>query len=157
MPTLGDQILYEMNIEAAWAKLQESRKLEKKQEKLRREKEAAAAAAAAAETTEPAKNEPVEKADNTENTQANGEKAQKPEENNGSGVNEDNKHGDTVAEQKESLKTKDVQGNQSTLDASVGSLTASGYSDESHSPIPGLLDKKAKYVLWEDIKISSKW
>lgn len=146
-----------MNIEAAWAKLQESRKLEKKQEKLRREKEAAAAAAAAAaETTEPAKNEPVEKADNTENTQANGEKAQKPEENNGSGVNEDNKHGDTVAEQKESLKTKDVQGNQSTLDASVGSLTASGYSDESHSPIPGLLDKKAKYVLWEDIKISSK-
>ncbi|KAI7864597.1 Peroxin-3 [Spinellus fusiger] len=33
LPTLGDQILHTMNIEAAWAKLQESRQLEKREAK----------------------------------------------------------------------------------------------------------------------------
>ncbi|KAI9491894.1 Peroxin-3 [Zychaea mexicana] len=73
LPTLGDQILYEMNIEAAWAKLQESRKLEKKEERV----------------------------------------------------------------------------------GSLGASTTTLTEDTQSKILEGILDKKAKYLLWEEIKTSS--
>ncbi|KAI8146360.1 Peroxin-3 [Fennellomyces sp. T-0311] len=117
LPTLGDQILYEMNIEAAWAKLQESRKLEKKEELLKREQAAAAAEKAEKEETQ-------------------GEQAQNE--------NQEDKPNSTTEEKPE-------------LENSVGSLGASTASlEETKSKIlDGILDKKAKYLLWEEIKASS--
>ncbi|EIE83189.1 hypothetical protein G6F46_003054 [Rhizopus delemar] len=53
LPTLSDQILNEMNIEAEWAKLQKSRDLEKVEKKLKEEKETATLMKEEKEITEP--------------------------------------------------------------------------------------------------------
>lgn len=123
LPTLGDQILYEMNVEAAWTKLQESRKLEKQEERLRKEREARKAA----------ENKEVDKKE--EPGTANVEAAS----------TEDKTPATTTGEKI------------GTMDTSVSSLEASGISEEKAPTMPeGVLDKKAKYLLWEEIKTIGK-
>ncbi|KAI9310943.1 Peroxin-3 [Dichotomocladium elegans] len=114
LPTLGDQLLNDMNLEAAWAKLQESRKLEKLEERKKKERAAAEAAKAEAE----------------------------------------------AAKIEHELEPQQQQQQQPPLDQSVGSLEASTASmvmveDEKLAAVPGILDKKAKIELWEEIKTMS--
>ncbi|KAI7851434.1 Peroxin-3 [Circinella umbellata] len=137
LPTLSDQILVEMNIEAAWAKLQESRKLEKKEEQLKRqleqqqrEKEEAEAAEAKTKAEEV---EGEQRNENDENDEDNNTKVQT--------------NGPLTEEKPE-------------LENSVGSLGASTATladneDTQSKILEGILDKKAKYLLWEEIKASS--
>ena len=153
LPTLGDQILVEMNIEAAWAKLQESRKLEKKEELLKRqqqqkEKEEAEAKAKAEESA------------TVKSEEGEGEQTNEKEENNKS--SEENVEGQNDEDDKK--KKDDVDNNNNTeekteLENSVGSLGASTTTltdDNTQSKVlEGILDKKAKYLLWEEIKASS--
>ncbi|KAI9301327.1 Peroxin-3 [Cunninghamella echinulata] len=116
LPTLGDQILYEMNIEQSWAKLQESRKLEKLEEKRKQELKIA-----------------------KEKKQQ--EKLKRKEE----------------RKQQFEDKTDVIAGEKQPLDMSVGSIGESIHTEGSVEYIvpKGLLDKKAKYLLWEDIKVTS--
>ncbi|KAI8099208.1 Peroxin-3 [Halteromyces radiatus] len=171
LPTLGDQILYEMNVEASWTKLQESRKLEKlelkkKQDRALRkqqrqeEKEARMVAQLEAVTiTE----EEEAKQTTTETPSTVVEETSQPAK-----TSEDIK--ETTSEEDDALKKP--------LDMSVGSISDSVYTtgtgsssmvvvdqdqgneeeddDDDEEVIPeGLLDKKAKYLLWEDIKVTS--
>ncbi|KAI7883048.1 Peroxin-3 [Lichtheimia hyalospora FSU 10163] len=135
LPTLGDQILNEMNIEAAWAKLQESRKAERLEQK--RQRELAAAEAEAAAKAETAANA----------TQEENEKEE-------SATKEQEEHVDETKEKGEDPSTpKPLEESVGSLGASVGSL---GTSETSSSPVtPGLLDKNEKYKLWEEIKMKS--
>jgi peroxin-3 len=44
-----------------------------------------------------------------------------------------------------------------TLDSSVGSLSTSFNTEEEDRPVPeGILDKREKHLLWEEIKTKSK-
>lgn len=166
LPTLGDQLLHEMNVEQSWAKLQESRKQEKALEKrkadqaarrqerlLRKAAKAEAAKAAATVDEEP---EPI--ADNNDDANDDGSKE----------IDHDN---DSNQEER---PTEEQQGKETpALDFSVGSISDSVATsdsmvvveeedsddddEEEDEPIPeGLLDKQAKYLLWEDIKVTSK-
>ncbi|KAI8327964.1 Peroxin-3 [Chlamydoabsidia padenii] len=158
LPTLGDQILNEMNVEASWAKLQESRKQEKalekqkqaqairrqeRQERKRQEKEAAA------------EQEAEEKDSGQEEQQYTDEQQEQQQ--------EEEAGNDEQQEVKEP----------STMDISVGSISDSivtsgsmvmvqdkdgdtdSEEDEEDKIPEGLLDKQAKYLLWEDIKVTS--
>ncbi|KAI7905032.1 Peroxin-3 [Cokeromyces recurvatus] len=123
LPTLGDQILTEMNIEKDWAKLQESRKLEKIELKLKQEREHAAIFKEEQETMNQLKETTVDSVVLIENNQTQEESEQKN------------------------------NNNQTMLDSSVGSLTSS-ISEVDQRPA-GILSKKEKHILWEDIKSKS--
>lgn len=102
MPTLGQQILDELNIEAEWAKLQKSRDLEKIEKKLKEEREMAY----------------------------------------------------VIKEEKE--VDQQEEGANNTLDSSIVSLSTSEHSEDSNATLPpGILDKKQKQLIWEDIKLKS--
>ncbi|CAO3687847.1 unnamed protein product [Rhizopus microsporus] len=102
LPTLGQQILDELNIEAEWAKLQKSRDLEKIEKKLKEEREMAY----------------------------------------------------VIKEEKE--VDQQVEGASNTLDSSIVSLSTSEHSEDSNATLPpGILDKKQKQLIWEDIKLKS--
>ncbi|KAI9254519.1 Peroxin-3 [Phascolomyces articulosus] len=152
LPTLGDQILYEMNIEAAWAKLQESRKLEKKEEKLKREQA----------------EQQAQKEKEAQEAAATAEEEEEQEEKNKSNETQEGEEAKTSSSEKgkdETAAAAEAQiiGNTTTeekpeLENSVGSLGASTatLADDTQSKIlEGILDKKAKYLLWEEIKTSS--
>jgi peroxin-3 len=135
LPTLGDQILEDMNIERDWVKLQESRKLEKIELRLKKEREAAALLREEQEAMEQLK-------DSTVNESAKGQL-------------------DTVeVEQKDNEKPKpqllkSPQLKNQGLDSSVGSLSSS-FNAEEDRPLPeGILSKKEKHLLWEEIKTKS--
>ncbi|CDS05857.1 hypothetical protein LRAMOSA08385 [Lichtheimia ramosa] len=70
LPTLGDQILNEMNIEAVWAKLQESRKAERLEQRRQREQAAAAAEAASTEDVKEQQDEKEQVDEKGEDTSA---------------------------------------------------------------------------------------
>lgn len=108
MPTLSDQILKEMNIEAEWAKLQKSRDLEKIEKKLKEERENAYV------------------------------------------IRDEYQVKELVNENKEE------QEKASGLDTSVESLSNSILSDDNKLALPdGILDKKQKQLIWEEIKTKS--
>ncbi|KAI8995000.1 Peroxin-3 [Pilobolus umbonatus] len=119
LPSLGDQILHEMNIEAEWAKLQESRKLEKIEDKLRKERELAASL----------REESVALKDSIEIIPSPNDQ-QEP----------------TIEANKQ---------DKGILDTSMSSLSTSISLDENHPLPPGILSKKEKHVIWEDIKVMS--
>ncbi|KAI8885386.1 Peroxin-3 [Backusella circina FSU 941] len=142
LPTLGDQILHEMNIEAAWAKLQESRKLEKIEEKLKKEREAAAL---------------LKEEQAVEETKVAEEDNSKPE-------MEIAKEGEAEADQSAqpaeaselTQSTEMATSMIANLDTSVGSLSASYTIVEEVRELPaGILDKKEKHLIWEEIKSKS--
>ncbi|OBZ82476.1 Peroxisomal biogenesis factor 3 [Choanephora cucurbitarum] len=110
LPTLGDQILKEWDIERGWAKLQESRKLEKIEAKLRKEREMAASLQQQQELTEQS-TEPLAEENDTK----------------------------------------------TPVDSSVSSLATSlTIEPEEDRPLPdGILNKKEKHALWEEIKTKS--
>lgn len=112
LPTLGDQVLKEWDIERDWAKLQESRKLEKIESKLRKEREMAAS---------------LRQQEMTEQTEVPSEEGA-------------------------------LEPTKSPIDSSVSSLaTSMTIEPEEDHPLPeGILDKKEKHTLWEDIKTKSK-
>ncbi|RCI02277.1 peroxin, partial [Rhizopus stolonifer] len=108
LPTLSDQILKEMNIEAEWAKLQKSRDLEKIEKKLKEERENAYV------------------------------------------IRDEYQVKELVNENKEE------QEKASGLDTSVESLSNSILSDDNKLALPdGILDKKQKQLIWEEIKTKS--
>ncbi|KAI8341559.1 Peroxin-3 [Blakeslea trispora] len=111
LPTLGDQVLKEWDIERDWAKLQESRKLEKIESKLRKEREMAAS---------------LRQQEMTEQTEVPSEEGA-------------------------------LEPTKSPIDSSVSSLaTSMTIEPEEDHPLPeGILDKKEKHTLWEDIKTKS--
>lgn len=119
LPTLGDQILHEMNIEEGWAKLQETRRLEKIETRLRKEREMAASIREEEEAQTKEVSESVVMVDHQQ------EKEQQHEE-------------------------KSVE-----LDTSVNSLATSFVAEQDH-PLPaGILTKKEKNLLWDEIKTMS--
>ncbi|KAI9470747.1 MAG: Peroxin-3 [Benjaminiella poitrasii] len=142
LPTLGDQVLSEMNIERDWAKLQESRKLEKIELKLKQEREQAAIFKEEQEAMNQL-NDSVMTADSVvlvENNQ----------------VQDEGKSNEQATEQ----NTKDSieNGQQGVLDSSVGSLASSTTieNEADQQPLtPGILNKKDKHLIWEDIKTKS--
>ncbi|CDH57062.1 peroxin 3 [Lichtheimia corymbifera JMRC:FSU:9682] len=151
LPTLGDQILNEMNIEAVWTKLQEARKAERLEQKRLREQaaaaEAEAAKAAAASTTTTTEEEDVKEEEN-----------EKKEEESSTATKEQDQHVNESKEKGEDASTqKPLDESVGSLGASVGSLgTPTQQPEGSASPVtPGLLDKDEKYKLWEEIKMKS--
>lgn len=145
LPTLGDQILNEMNIEAVWAKLQEARKAERLEQKRLREQ----AAAAAASTTTTTEEQDVKEE----------EKKEEQQEEENTATKEQDQHVDESKEKGEDASTqKPLDESVGSLGASVGSLgTPTPQPEGSSSPVtPGLLDKDEKYKLWEEIKMKSK-
>ncbi|KAI8368180.1 Peroxin-3 [Radiomyces spectabilis] len=192
LPALGDHILHDMNIEAAWAKLQESRKLEKLEEKRKAQRPTveseqqgtpaevqpkgsdnvdtadkpatkdesapsyAAVASAQADTAEkPATtDESAPSYAAVANTEINTEGASHSE------VHPPAKEKNIsteMTEQQQDAKTRDrATATGGELDNSIGSLVSSFHGEDPASlPIPGILDKKAKYLLWEEIKTTS--
>lgn len=127
LPTLGDQILHEMNIEEGWAKLQETRRLEKIETRLRKEREVAALM-----------KEEQEAQDQLKESGVIVEREQE----------EDEQHEKTPEKSAE----KPVG-----LGSSVGSLSTS-FVVEQDVPLPaGILSKKEKSLLWDEIKTMSKY
>lgn len=149
LPTLGDQILNEMNIEAVWAKLQEARKAERLEQKRLREQAAAEAEAAKAA---------AEAAAASTTTTATEEEENEKEKESTTATKEQDQHVDESKEKGEDASTqKPLDESVSSLGASVGSLGTSIQSEGGSSPVtPGLLDKDEKYKLWEEIKMKSK-
>lgn len=152
LPTLGDQILHEMNIEKDWAKLQESRKLEKIELRLRREREL---------KEEQEAMEQLQEGSVVLVEQPTGDQEQGTEETTKTEATEDNTQteatgentNDEISEQKETLE-KPVQ--EQNLESSTSSLATSIHLEEDR-PLPaGILDKKEKHLLWEDIKSKSR-
>lgn len=132
LPTLGDQILHEMNIEEGWAKLQETRKLEKIETKLRKEREMAALLREEQEALDQLKEY---------NTTSDSVVIVEHE--------QDDTMNDTVKQEKTPEKPVEV-------DSSVGSLAAS-FVAEKDKPLPaGILSKKEKNLLWDEIKTMSE-
>lgn len=134
-----------MNIEKDWAKLQESRKLEKIELRLRKEREEAARLREEQEAM-------LQLSDDKDINE--------------SGVLVDADATPTSEEEKlETQSTEEqTQEQQPTsptpkplaLDSSVGSLSTS-FNAEEDRPVPeGILDKKEKHLLWEEIKTKSK-
>lgn len=151
LPTLGDQILNEMNIEAVWTKLQEARKAERLEQKRLREQaaaaEAEAAKAAAASTTTTTEEEDVKEEENEKKEEESTATKEQDQH-----VNESKEKGEDASTQ------KPLDESVGSLGASVGSLgTPTQQPEGSASPVtPGLLDKDEKYKLWEEIKMKSK-
>ena len=146
-----------MNIEAAWAKLQESRKLEKKEELLKRqqqqkEKEEAEAAEAEAKP---------EEASTVKNEEGEGEGEQTNEKEDNNKSSEENVEGQNGEDDKKKDNVDNNTEEKVELENSVGSLGASTTTltdDNTQSKVlEGILDKKAKYLLWEEIKASSMY
>ncbi|KAL0074066.1 Peroxin-3 [Phycomyces blakesleeanus] len=132
LPTLGDQILNEMNIEAQWAKLQESRKLERSEDKARLNRDAA------------------------KNTQTEQEGGIKPEEH--PTESQDLSASSVKIDLIKVENAQDTTGSQATLENSVDSLSEA--VDPAAPAVPrvvpeGVLDRKAKQLVWEEIKRSS--
>lgn len=126
LPTLGDQILHEMNIEKDWAKLQESRKLEKIELRLKKERE---------------------QADLLREEQEAMEQLQE-----GSVVLVEQPDQEKTENKEDEEKPVQVQ----NLESSTSSLATSIQLEEDR-PLPaGILDKKEKHLLWEEIKSKSK-
>lgn len=159
LPTLGDQILHEMNIEEGWAKLQETRRLEKIELRLRKEREAAALLREEQEALEQLKDgatgdsvviveheqndeQKVEEATKEDNVEESKEKVETPEE---------------PKDKPDDDKPKDdlLKSPKKELDSSVGSLATSFVAEED-VPLPaGILTKKEKNLLWDEIKTMS--
>ncbi|KAG0168457.1 peroxin [Apophysomyces sp. BC1034] len=140
LPTLGEQILHEMNVEAAWSKLQDSRKLEKQEEKKRREKEA---------ETVTFEQHDQQKEDTSRVPVSEATKAQ--------GDIQSITNPDEVENKNATVQSVEEGKTAFVLEASIGSLSTSVHSDDSNgsTAVSGILDKKAKYVLWEEIKTMS--
>lgn len=170
LPTLGEQILYEMNVEAAWAKLQESRKLEKIEEKRlfqqraeeeekQRLEEEAKAAKAAEEQVEAASAEPAEGASTEEETKEEDKDVSEEKSTEETKPDAEKPSEETNQPEKEQPKQHLQPPAVAAMDESVGSLGNSTLTEDSAAsppPPPGILSKKEKYVLWEEIKITSK-
>ena len=142
-----------MNIEEGWAKLQETRRLEKIELRLRKEREIAASLKEEEEAINQLKeNEAgesvvlVEHEQNEENAteEKKSEEESTKEEVKGEKPNE--KDNDSLKEPKKEQE----------LDSSVGSL-ATSFVAEEEVPLPaGILSKKEKNLLWDEIKTMSK-
>lgn len=181
LPTLGDQILHEMNIEEGWAKLQETRRLEKIELRLRKEREAAALLREEQEALEQLKDDHTEvekkEQDTTNESAVIVEEAEKKEE---KGELKEEKVADetkeeekiekkpaveeekpvaekpVVVEDNNTLKSPELK-KSGELDSSVSSLATSFVAEED-TPLPaGILSKKEKNALWDEIKTMSKW
>ncbi|ORX48835.1 hypothetical protein DM01DRAFT_1326094 [Hesseltinella vesiculosa] len=184
LPTLGDQVLIEMNIEASWAKLQESRKLEKLAEKKRKEKEKRKQDRLEQRQERHARREQerLEKERLEQERLANAAQQEEqadraaPDSDAGTGGHE-NTAADVGKDEQSDEQPSPAATEQSPLDMSIGSIADSVHStttsssmivvenqdadseeedeDEDDLALDGLLDKKAKYHLWEDIKLDS--
>ncbi|KAG2206076.1 hypothetical protein INT46_010080, partial [Mucor plumbeus] len=144
LPTLGDQILHEMNIEKDWAKLQESRKLEKIELRLRKEREEAARLR---EEQEAMLQLSDEKDINESGVLVDADATPTPE--------EEKSETQSTEEQQQQQPTSPTP-KPLTLDSSVGSLSTSFNAEEEDRPVPeGILDKREKHLLWEEIKTKS--
>lgn len=142
---MGDQILHEMNIEKDWAKLQESRKLEKIELRLRKEREEAARLR---EEQEAMLQLSDEKDINESGVLVDADATPTPE--------EEKSETQSTEEQQQQQPTSPTP-KPLTLDSSVGSLSTSFNAEEEDRPVPeGILDKREKHLLWEEIKTKSK-
>jgi peroxin-3 len=143
-----------MNIERDWAKLQESRKLEKIELKLKKEREEAALLREEQEAMEQLKEDDkvnesvvIVEADQQGSTEGTQEEKNTTEE-----IREEKSQQE---EQPKSQLLKSPQFKSQGLDSSVGSL-ASSFNAEEDRPLPaGILSKKEKHLLWEEIKTKS--
>ena len=151
LPTLGDQILHEMNIEKDWAKLQESRKLEKIELRLRKEREEAARLREEQEAMSQLSDDKdinesgiLVDADGASSTTTLPTDEQHKEE-----------EGEKEGQQQQHTSPKPQP---LALDSSVSSLSTSmTVEQEDDRPVPeGILDKREKHLLWEEIKTKSK-
>ncbi|KAI9366566.1 Peroxin-3 [Pilaira anomala] len=131
LPTLGEQILHEMNIEEGWAKLQETRKLEKIEARLRKEREVAASLREEEEAMEQLREQ-----DTSESV-----------------VMVEHETSEDKKEQVESKKTTEKP--RQEMDSSVGSLSTSVIEEQETPLPPGILSKKEKNLLWDEIKTMS--
>lgn len=133
LPTLGEQILHEMNIEEGWARLQETRKLEKIEARLQKEREIAASLREEEEAME----------------------ALRESDTGASGVLVEHETSEDQQEQVESKKT--VEKPAEEMDSSVGSLSTL-VNEEQERPSPTrILSKREKNLLWDEIKRMSKF
>lgn len=136
-----------MNIEEGWAKLQETRRLEKIEARLRKEREVAALLREEQEALDQLKednaaSESVVMVEHEQDEQNDEEKELK-------NVDDEQKE---VNEEKLKTPERPVE-----LDSSVGSLSTS-FIAEQDVPLPaGILSKKEKNLLWDEIKTMSKY
>lgn len=161
LPTLGDQILNDMNIEKDWAKLQESRKLEKVEIRLKKEREEAALLREEHEAMEQLKDDTVNESVVIIEADPDQPKAQLDS---AEGTQEDKselvekslvQEKDNEEETPKTQMLKSAQFKSQGLDSSVGSLSNS-FNVEEDRPLPaGILNKKEKHLLWEEIKTKS--
>jgi peroxin-3 len=159
LPTLGDQILHEMNIEEGWAKLQETRRLEKIELQLRKEREATALFREEQEALDQLKddteaeknttNEPVVIVESEEKTEEEAKQETKEGE-------EEKKEDNPPTEEDNSILKSPELKKTGELDSSVGSLASSFVVEEDTPLPPGILSKKEKNALWDEIKTMSK-
>lgn len=160
LPTLGDQILHEMNIEKDWAKLQESRKLEKIELRLRKEREQAALMREEQEAMEQLQEGSVvlveQPNDAEENsTEQSTEQSSTEQSSTEQNSTDQDKDQDKDQEEKKSNTLEKPAAAQS-LESSTSSLATSIQLETGDQPLPaGILDKKQKHLLWEDIKSKS--
>lgn len=152
LPTLGDQILHQMNIEEGWAKLQETRKLEKIEAKLRKEREVAALLKEeqdALNQLQDTTSESVVMVEHESSDDKSEDKLEdKSEEDN---KQEDGKHVEKHVEKPAEKHTEKP----AEIESSVGSL-ATSFIVEEDIPLPaGILSKKEKNLLWDEIKTMS--
>ncbi|KAF1801920.1 Peroxin-3 [Mucor lusitanicus] len=154
LPTLGDQILHEMNIEKDWAKLQESRKLEKIELRLRKEREEAARLK---EEQEAMSQLSDEKDINESGILVDADAASSTT--TASPTDEQHKQGEESEQQQQQQQQQPKSPNPQplALDSSVSSLSTSlTVEQEDDRPVPeGILDKREKHLLWEEIKTKS--
>lgn len=155
LPTLGDQILHEMNIEKDWAKLQESRKLEKIELRLRKEREEAARLKE--------EQEAMAQLSDDKDINESGILVDADVASSTTTLSTDEQHKEQ--EQQEEEEKQDQQQQPTSpkpqplaLDSSVSSLaTSMTVEQEDDRPVPeGILDKREKHLLWEEIKTKSK-
>lgn len=171
LPTLGDQILHEMNIEEGWAKLQETRRLEKIELRLRKEREAAALLREEEEAMEQLNDNVtgesvviVEHDQDDQKEKVDGEDAEIKKEEHTSEESKENVEEPALVESKERAEEPAKEEDNNTLkspkrngelDSSVGSL-ANSFVAEEDAPLPaGILSKKEKNLLWDEIKTMS--
>lgn len=155
LPTLGDQILHEMNIEEGWAKLQETRRLEKIELRLRKEREAAALLREEQEALEQLKYGAT--GDSVVIVEHEQSDEQKTDEETKENIVDESKEKTEESEKPKEDKLVDnlLKSPKKELDSSVGSLAASFVAEED-VPLPaGILTKKEKNLLWDEIKTMS--
>jgi peroxin-3 len=141
-----------MNIEKDWAKLQESRKLEKIELRLKKEREQAALLREEQEAMEQLQEESVILVEQPEEEQSIEETT--TEQSTEEVTTDEQSTTETTTTTTEVEETKEAS--PQNMESSISSLATSIQLEEDR-PLPaGILDKKEKHLLWEDIKSKSK-